>query len=161
MLSCVQFFGTLWIGTLQSPLSGVGSHSLLQEDLDSEIEPGSPALQVDSLPAEHQESESEVTQLCPTHCEPMDCSLPGFSVHGIFQASIPEWVAFSFSRGSSWPRYQTQFSHIAGRRFTLWVTREAQGTRKTLLKALRSPVVRAEGNQAVFCSDNQVTLRST
>ena len=90
MLSCVQFFGTLWIGTLQAPLSGVGSHSLLQEDLDSEIEPGSPALQVDSLPAEHQESESEVTQLCPTHCEPMDCSLPGFSVYGIFQASIPE-----------------------------------------------------------------------
>ena len=47
--------------------------------------------------------ESEVTQLCPTLCDPMDCSLPGSSVHGIFQARILEWVATSFSRGSSRP----------------------------------------------------------
>ena len=40
-----------------------------------------------------------VAQLCPTLCEPMDCSLPGFSIHGIFQARILEWVAVSFSRG--------------------------------------------------------------
>jgi len=46
-------------------------------------------------------SESEVTQSCPTLCDPMDCSLPGFSVHGIFQARVLEWVAISFSRGSS------------------------------------------------------------
>jgi len=70
-------------------------------------------------------SESEVTQLCPTLCNPVDCSLPGFSVHGIFQARILEWVAISFSRGSSWPRGRTQVSCIVGRRFTLWVTREA------------------------------------
>ena len=38
-----------------------------------------------------------ITQLCPTLCDPMDCSLPGSSVHGIFQASILEWVAISFS----------------------------------------------------------------
>ena len=44
---------------------------------------------------------SEVAQLCPTLCNPMDCSLPGFSVHGIFQARVLEWVAISFSRGSS------------------------------------------------------------
>ena len=44
---------------------------------------------------------SEVTQSCPTLCNPMDCSLPGFSVHGIFQARVLEWVAVSFSRGSS------------------------------------------------------------
>ena len=37
-------------------------------------------------------------------CYPMDCSLPGFSVHGIFQARVPEWVAISFSRRSSQPR---------------------------------------------------------
>ena len=43
--------------------------------------------------------ESEVAQLCPTLCDPMDCSLPGSSVHGIFQARILEWVAISFSRG--------------------------------------------------------------
>ena len=55
----------------------------------------------------------------------MDCSLPGFSIHGIFQARVLEWIAISFSRGSSWPRDRTQFSRIAGRRFTLWTTREA------------------------------------
>ena len=44
---------------------------------------------------------SEVAQSCPTLCDPMDCSLPGSSVHGILQARILEWVAISFSRGSS------------------------------------------------------------
>ena len=43
---------------------------------------------------------SEVTQLCPTLCDPVDCSLPGSSVHGILQARILEWVTISFSRGS-------------------------------------------------------------
>ena len=47
------------------------------------------------------ESESEVAQLCPTLCDPMDCSLPGSSVHGIFQAIVLEWIAISFSRGYS------------------------------------------------------------
>ena len=55
----------------------------------------------------------------------MDCSLPGFSVHGILQARIVEWVATSFSRGSSWPRNQTQVSCIAGMFFTNWALREA------------------------------------
>ena len=41
--------------------------------------------------------ESEVAQSCPTLCDPMDCSLPGFSVHGIFQVRILEWVAIAFS----------------------------------------------------------------
>ena len=53
-------------------------------------------------------------------------SLPGFSVHGIFQARVLEWVAVSFSRGSSWTRDWTPVTHIAGRRFTLWATREAR-----------------------------------
>ena len=44
-------------------------------------------------------SESEVAQLCPTLCNPVDCSPPGSSVHGILQARILEWVAISFSRG--------------------------------------------------------------
>ena len=48
----------------------------------------------------------------------MDCSQPGSSVHGVLQARIPEWVAISFSRGSSPPRDQTQVSCIAGRFFT-------------------------------------------
>ena len=68
--------------------------------------------------------ESEVSQSCPTLSDPMDCSLPGFSVHGIFQARVLEWAVISFSRGSSQLRDQTQVSHIVGRCFTVWATRE-------------------------------------
>ena len=50
------------------------------------------------------ESESDVTQFFLTLWDPTDCSLPGSSVHGIFQARILEWVAISFSRRSSQPR---------------------------------------------------------
>ena len=70
------------------------------------------------------ESESEVAQSCPTLCNPMDCSLPHSSVNGIFQTRVLEWVAISFSRGYSWPRDRTQVSHIVGRCFTTWATRE-------------------------------------
>jgi len=63
---------------------------------------------------------SEFAQLCPTFCDPMDCSLPGFSVHGIFQARVLEWVAISFSKGSSQAGDWTRVSNIAGRCFTLW-----------------------------------------
>ena len=52
-------------------------------------------------------------QLCPTLCNPMDHSPPGSSVHGILQAKILEWVAISFSRGSSCPRNQTLVSYIS------------------------------------------------
>ena len=47
------------------------------------------------------------TQSCPTLWNPLDCSLPGSSVHGIFQARILEWIAISSSRGSSGPRDRT------------------------------------------------------
>ena len=63
---------------------------------------------------------NEVAQSCPTLCDPMDCSLPGSSVHGVFQARILEWVAISFSRRPSQPRDWTQVSCIVGRRFTVW-----------------------------------------
>jgi len=43
-------------------------------------------------------SESEVTQSCPTLSDPMDCSLPGSSVHGIFQARVLQWGAIAFSK---------------------------------------------------------------
>ena len=56
---------------------------------------------------------------------PVDCSPPSSSVHGILQARTLEWVAISFSRGSSRPRDWTQVSHIAGRCFNLCATREA------------------------------------
>ena len=65
-----------------------------------------------------------VAQSCPTLCHPMDCS-----VHGILQVRILEWVAIPFSRESSWPRDQTQVSHIMGRSFTIWATGEALNIR--------------------------------
>ena len=65
------------------------------------------------------EVESEVAQLCLTLCDPMDCRLPGSSVHGIFRARILEWVAISFSRRSSQPRDWSWVSLMVGRRFTV------------------------------------------
>ena len=59
-------------------------------------------------------------------CDPIDCSLPGSSVHGILQARILEWIAISLSRLSSQRSNQTQVSCLAGRFFTDWATREAQ-----------------------------------
>ena len=63
-----------------------------------------------------------VTQLCLTLCKPMDCSPPNPSVHGISQARILEWVAFPFSKRSSWPGDWTQVSSIAGEFFNIWAT---------------------------------------
>ena len=63
-----------------------------------------------------------VTQSCLTLCDPTDCSLPGFSVHGILQAAILEWIAIPFSRGTSQPRDRTLVSCITGRFFTIWAT---------------------------------------
>ena len=58
---------------------------------------------------------------CVQLCEAMD-----YTVHGILQGRIPEWVAFPFSRGSSQPRDRTQVTHIAVGFLTSWATREAQ-----------------------------------
>ena len=62
----------------------------------------------------------KVTWLCPTVCGLMD-----YTVHGILQARILEWIAISSSRGSSQPRDETLLTCIAGRLFTFWATREA------------------------------------
>ena len=72
---------------------------------------------------------------------PMDCNLSSSSDHGIFQARVLEWVAISFSRGSSWPRARTRVSHIRGRRFNLWATREANGN-PLQYSCLENPMVR-------------------
>ena len=66
-----------------------------------------------------------VIQSYPTLCKLMGCSLSRSSVHGIFQARIQEWVAISFSRGSSWSRDWTRISRTAGRLSTICGTREA------------------------------------
>ena len=67
------------------------------------------------------ESNVKVAQSCPTLCNPMD-----YTVHGILQARILEWVTFPFSRGSSQPRDWIYVSWMAGGFFTSWATREAQ-----------------------------------
>ena len=62
-------------------------------------------------------SEREVAQSCPTLSDPLDCSPPGSSVHGVFQARVLEWDALAFSRGSCRPTDRSRVSHIVGRRF--------------------------------------------
>ena len=69
----------------------------------------------------HAPSEVKVVQSCPTLCDPMN-----YTVHGILQARILEWVAFPFSRGSSQPKDQAQVSCMAGGFFTSGATRETQ-----------------------------------
>ena len=78
----------------------------------------------------------EVAQSCPTLCDPVDCSPPGSSVHGILQARILGWVAISFSRGSSQPRDRTWLSCIAGRRSILWAKLGGRGG-KTGIQSLQ------------------------
>ena len=132
LLSRVRLFATPWTVTHQAPLSmGLfqGNWSGLSfpppgdlADLGSENM--SPALKMDSLVL----SNCVCVCVCVcvhvhahTHtlshvrlCDPMDCSLPGSSVHGTLQARVLEWVAISFSRRSSRPRNQTWVSCIAG-----------------------------------------------
>ena len=76
-----------------------------------------------------------VVQSCPTLCDPVGYNLPGFSVHGILQARILDWVAIPFSRGSSWSRDWTWVSCIAGRFFTTWAT---QGNHWSLFQFCKS-----------------------
>ena len=73
-----------------------------------------------------------VAQSCPTSCDPTDCSLSGSSVRGIIQVTKLEWVAISFSRGSSPPRDWTQVSCVAGRFFTIWVTGKSKNKESSL-----------------------------
>ena len=80
-----------------------------------------------------------VPKSCLTLCDPTDCSPPGSSVHGILQARILEWVAISYSRGSTQPRDPTRVSCIASRVFTIWVT-------------WGSPAYADVSNQKVICN---------
>ena len=131
----VWLFVTLWTVARQAPLSMGLSRQEYWSGLpcpppgdlpNPGIKPGSPALQMDSLPAELPgkpcvTKSAKSLQSCPTLCDPMDH--PAF---GILEARVLEWVAFPFSRGSSQPRDKTQVSCIAGIFFTSWVTRKAQ-----------------------------------
>ena len=99
----------------------------------------------------------EVTQSCLSLYDPMDCSPPDSLTHGIFQAWILEWVAISFSRGSSRPRNWTQVPRIVGRRFTIWVQslawedplEKGKGTHSSIL-AWRIPgTIQSMGSQRI------------
>ena len=72
-----------------------------------------------ALPKVNVAEKVKVTQSCLTLCDPMD-----YTVHGILQARILEWVAFPFSRGSSQRRHRTQVSCIAGGFLTSWARGE-------------------------------------
>ena len=99
--------------------TGVGCYFLLHGIwLIQRLNPPLLHWQVDSLPLKHQKVKVKVTQSCPTLCNPMD-----YTVHGILEARMLEWVPFPFSRGSVQPRDWTQVSHIAGRFFTSWAIR--------------------------------------
>ena len=77
-----------------------------------------------SLP-EYLYSSGSVSCSVKSDCDPLECSPPGPSVHGIFQARILKWVVIPFSRRSSQSRDWTWVSYIAGRFFIFWATREA------------------------------------
>ena len=84
-------------------------------------------------------SEVKVAQSCLTLCNPMDCSLPGSSVHGILQARILEWVAVPFFSGSSQPEGWIQVSRFAGEFFTVWATRETPNQEYSVLSVKCEP----------------------
>ena len=141
--SCVWLFVTLWTSVLQASLSMGFSRQeywcglpcplpgdLLTQGSNLHLlcllhwQVGSFLLSPPGKPSWPSIVISEVAQSCLTLCDPMDCSLPSSSVHGIFQAIVLEWIAISFSRGSSRPKNWTRVSHIVDRRFTVWATRE-------------------------------------
>ena len=80
-------------------------------------------------------------QSCPTLCDPMDCSPPGSSVHGISQTRILEWSAISFFRGAAQTMDQAHVSCLAGRFFTVWSTREAQGKGRVISNKIKYSVM--------------------
>ena len=98
-------------------------------------------------------SESEVAQLWPTLCDPMNCSPPGSSVYGILQARVLEWAAISFAKGYSQPRDWTQVSHIAD--FTIWATKEIQ---KSVGKYRETKHIRRGNDKLYMSMENSITV---
>ena len=74
-----------------------------------------------------------IAQSCQTHCNPINCSLPGSSVDGILQARILEWVSMPSSRGSSQPRDWTQVSRLAGGFFAIRAPRETPSSSQSCI----------------------------
>ena len=113
--------GTSVHGDSSGKNTRMGCHALLQGIFPIQgSNPGIPYcrwiiyhLSYQGSPNKHYEVEVKVTQSCSTLCDPKD-----YTVHGILQARILEWIAFTFSRASSQPRNRTQVSRMAGRFFT-------------------------------------------
>ena len=87
---------------------------------------------------------AKLLQSCLTLCDLMTCSPPGFTVHGILQARILEWVAMPSSRGSSWPRDRTRVSYVSciGRRVTLPLGKASWGSQCSILLCVRKDVLK-------------------
>ena len=112
----------------------------------------------DAIPSSHMGGRERewvwvCAQLCPTLCNPMDCSLPGSAVHGILQARRLEWVAISSSKRSSQLRDRTHIPHIARWILYHWATWEAHEERGELKrwsqqKSLKCPQSKAESVKA-------------
>ena len=122
-LSHVWLFATPWITARRASLSITNSQSSLK--LVS-IELVMPSSRLNGH--EFEWLWVKVTQLRPTLCDPKD-----YTIRGILQAGIMEWVAVPFSKGSSQPRDWTQVFHIAGGFFTSWATRKALNTINQIL----------------------------
>ena len=124
--SCPQFWSSLFVIEIHFQVNICTTPSggqKLNFFIVLEQRSGSNQLQTIWLKPQILEKVKVLVSQCPTLCDPMDCIPPGSSVHGISQARILEWVAISFSRGSSPPRDGTWVSCIAGRVFTVWATR--------------------------------------
>ena len=102
----------------------------------------------------------KVAYSCPTLCNPIE-----YTVHGILQARILEWVAISFSRGSSQPRDRTQVSCIVDRFFTSWATRKAQLffffwlTSLCRIGSRFIQLVRTDSNMFLFMTESRTRLK--
>ena len=102
-------------------------------------------------------SESEVAQLCPTLHDPMDCSLPGSSIHGIFQARVLEWVAIAFSETP--PYLPSNEGSCVGPSQVWWNLEEFSS--KLFLYSHKQPretTIRINGKLCQFLVDTQAEL---
>ena len=143
---CLWFYWNLWESHHNSRwgrLSMWGPHPLWRDSLCGPARPHVPGAHVSLTQCNKRLSPHcwwcSVAQSCLTLCDPRDQSPSGFSVHGIFQARILEWVSISSSRGSSWPRNRTCVSWIAGGFSTCWAIRKAHLTNKTQSCSPRTP----------------------
>ena len=133
------------MGSQESGMTAVTKQSFVLSEGERQTEEG--LLPWVSLASRYGRRKKVKSLSCVQLCDPVDCSPPGSSVHGILQARILEWVAISFSRGSFQPRDRSQVSHTAGRLFTIWSGNPLGGAYKR-----RDGIVTGEGGVWWLCS---------